>query len=170
MIPYWCHLVNEQDKMFKWLWTGHGSRCQVHRFVSRTITLLGFSCSTDSRVYQEWCTAQRTISLKQLWKALASTWASIPVERFGHLVDSMPQRIEAVLRSIGRVQLKIRVVFLMFCTLSVYYVIKLYGTRSRVMSWTQSEINAVVWSDAIACALVKPAKSYHAWIGILPIS
>ena len=37
----------------------------------------------------------------QLWEALESTWASIPVERFQHLVVSMPQRIEAVLRAWG---------------------------------------------------------------------
>ena len=54
-------------------------------------------------------------NLTQLCAALESTWASIPVERFQHLVESIPQRIEAVLR-----QLNIREVFLMFCKLSVY--------------------------------------------------
>jgi hypothetical protein len=39
--------------------------------------------------------------LTQLWEALESTWASIPVERFRHLVESMPRRIEAVLRAKG---------------------------------------------------------------------
>ena len=29
-------------------------------------------------------------NLTQLWEALESTWASIPVERFRHLVDSLP--------------------------------------------------------------------------------
>jgi hypothetical protein len=29
-------------------------------------------------------------NLTQLWEALESTWASIPVERFRHLVESMP--------------------------------------------------------------------------------
>ena len=29
-------------------------------------------------------------NLTQLWEALESTWASIPVERFRHLVDYMP--------------------------------------------------------------------------------
>ena len=28
-------------------------------------------------------------NLTQLWEALESTWASIPVERFQHLVESM---------------------------------------------------------------------------------
>ena len=51
-----------QDKIFKCLWTGYGSRWQAHRFVSRTVTLLGFSCSTVSCVYQEWSTTQRTSS------------------------------------------------------------------------------------------------------------
>jgi hypothetical protein len=41
-------------------------------------------------------------NLPRLWEALESTWASIPVERFRHLVESMPQRIEAVLRANGR--------------------------------------------------------------------
>ena len=40
-------------------------------------------------------------NLTQLWEALESTWASIPVERFRHLVESMPQQIEAALRAKG---------------------------------------------------------------------
>ena len=39
--------------------------------------------------------------LTQLWEALESTWSSISVERFLHLVESMPGRIEAVLRGKG---------------------------------------------------------------------
>ena len=35
-------------------------------------------------------------SLTQLWKALESTWATIPVECFRHLVESIPQQIEDV--------------------------------------------------------------------------
>ena len=35
---------------------------------------------------------------QHLWETLDSTWASIPVEHFRHLVESMPQRIEYVLR------------------------------------------------------------------------
>jgi hypothetical protein len=49
-------------------------------------------------------------NLTQLWEPLESTWASIPVECFRHLVESVPQRIEAVLRAkrgVG-VQLNIR--------------------------------------------------------------
>ena len=34
--------------------------------VSRTATLLGFSCSTFSRLYQEWSTTQRTSSQRQV--------------------------------------------------------------------------------------------------------
>ena len=41
---------------------GHGSRCQEHRFVSRTASLVDFSRSTVSCVYQEWATTQRTSS------------------------------------------------------------------------------------------------------------
>ena len=38
--------VNRRDKIFKCLWTEYVSRCQAHRFVSRTAKLLGFSRST----------------------------------------------------------------------------------------------------------------------------
>ena len=54
--------VNGQDKIFKCVWTGYGNSCQAHRFVSRTATLLGFSHSTVSRVYQERSTTRRTSS------------------------------------------------------------------------------------------------------------
>ncbi|CDQ83436.1 unnamed protein product [Oncorhynchus mykiss] len=40
----------------------HVLLCRAHRFVSRMATLLGFSRSTVSRVYQEWPTTQRTSS------------------------------------------------------------------------------------------------------------
>ena len=40
--------VNGYEKIFKCLWTRYGSRCQAHRFVSRTATLLGFSSSIVS--------------------------------------------------------------------------------------------------------------------------
>jgi hypothetical protein len=30
------------------------------------------------------------VNLTQLWEALESTWASIPVEHFQHLVESIP--------------------------------------------------------------------------------
>jgi hypothetical protein len=42
------HNVNGQDTRLKCLWTGYENRCEAHRFVSRTATLLGFSCSTVS--------------------------------------------------------------------------------------------------------------------------
>jgi hypothetical protein len=75
---------------------GMGSRCQLHRFVSRTVTLLGFSRLTVSCVYQEGPPPKRhPANLTQLWEALESTRASIPVE---HLVESFSQR-EAVLRA-----------------------------------------------------------------------
>ena len=38
-------------------------------------------------------------NLTQLWEALETTWASIPVEHFRHLLASMPQRVDAVLRT-----------------------------------------------------------------------
>ena len=42
--------------------------------------------------------------LTQLWEALESTWASIPVEHFRHLVESRPRQIEAVLKTKGHLQ------------------------------------------------------------------
>jgi hypothetical protein len=54
--------VNGKNEIFKCLWTGYGSRCQADHFVSRTLTLQGFSRSTVSRVYQERSTTQRTSS------------------------------------------------------------------------------------------------------------
>ena len=37
-------------------------------------------------------------NLTQMWEALESTWTSITVERFRHLVEFMTRQIEAVLR------------------------------------------------------------------------
>jgi hypothetical protein len=37
------HRVNGHNKTLKCLWTGYGSRCKAHRFVSRTAMLLSFS-------------------------------------------------------------------------------------------------------------------------------
>ena len=95
-------MVNGQDKTFKCLLMGYGNRCTAHRFVSRAATLLGFSHSTVSRVYPEWSTTQRTFSqLDTTVGHLESTSASILVERFRHLVESIPRRIEAFLRALG---------------------------------------------------------------------
>jgi hypothetical protein len=57
--------------------------------VSRTATLLVFSPSTVFRVYED-----HPMDME-------STWASIPVVHFRHLVESMPRHIEAVLRAKG---------------------------------------------------------------------
>ena len=40
-------------------------------------------------------------NLTQLWEAMESTWASISVEGFRNLEESIPRRIEAVLREKG---------------------------------------------------------------------
>ena len=86
--------VNGKDKRFKCLWTGYCSRCQSHWFVSRTATLLGFSRSTVSHVYQEWSHPKDIQPTWQQWEAVESTWASIPMERFQHLVESHFRDIE----------------------------------------------------------------------------
>ena len=109
-------MVNGQDKIFKCFWTGYGSRCQSHRF----------ECQELQRCW-DFHAQQFPVCIKngpppkghpanwtQLLEALESIWASIPVERFGHYVESIPRRID------WGVQLNIRKVFLMFCRLSVF--------------------------------------------------
>jgi hypothetical protein len=59
--------------------------------VSRTATLLGFSHSTVSRVYQEWSTTQRTSS--QLDTIMGSNGVNIAEHRCGTLLA--PCRIHA---------------------------------------------------------------------------
>jgi hypothetical protein len=54
--------------------------------------------------------------LRQLWEALESTWASIPVECFRHFVEFKPDKS----RLFWGQKLNIRKSFLMFCTLSAY--------------------------------------------------
>ena len=94
--------VNGKDKRLKYLWTGYGSRYQSHWFVSRTATLLGFSRSTVSPVNQEWSTTQRASSqLDTTVGSIKINKTSIHVENFGHLVESMPWRVETVLRAKG---------------------------------------------------------------------
>ena len=80
-------IVNGQDKRFKCLWTWDVSRCQAHRFVSRTTMLMGFSWLTVSRVYQEWSTTQRTSS--QLDKTVGSIGANMGQHPFGMLFDTL---------------------------------------------------------------------------------
>ena len=58
-------------------------------------------------------------NLTQLWEALESPWASIPVERFRHLEDSMPDELKLFWGQ-KWVQLNIRKVFQMVCVLGVY--------------------------------------------------
>ena len=149
MIPYWCHLIypvkmNWRRMIFKprdnWdmdcvcvpfrglmdktkdcIWTGYSSRCQEHQFVSRTATQLDFSRSTVSCVYQEWSTTQRTS--RQLDTTVGSIVVNMSQDPRGtlwHLVDAMLLQIEAGLRAKRGVELHIRKVFLMFCTLSVF--------------------------------------------------
>ena len=104
----------------KCLWTGYGSRCQAHRFVSRTAMLLGFSRSKVSYVSQEWSTTQRTSS------QLDTTVRSIEVNMSQHpcgtllpLCSPCPDEIRLFWGQWG--QLNIGKVFLMFAILSVLY-------------------------------------------------
>jgi hypothetical protein len=60
-------------------------------------------------------------TLTQLWEALESTWASIPVECSQHLGSPCPDELRLFWGQ-KKVQLDIGKVFLMFCTLSVYQI------------------------------------------------
>ena len=66
--------------------------------VSRTAMLLGFTLNSFLcvlRIVHHPKDIQPTMT--HLLEALESTWARIPVERFRHLAEYIPQRIEAVL-------------------------------------------------------------------------
>jgi hypothetical protein len=91
------------------LWTGFGSRCQVHRFLQSCWV---FPHSIVTYVYLEWSTTQRTSS--QLDTTVESTWASVPVERFRHL------RVHAQMNW-GCSFNSIRKVLLIFGILSVHW-------------------------------------------------
>ena len=60
------------------------------------------------------------VNLTQLWVALESTWASIPVERLRYLVESNAPTKSKLFWGLKGVQHNSRKVFLMFCTLSVF--------------------------------------------------
>ena len=64
-IVYVCHWEGEcarQNIEMSLIGVWYSSWRQVHQFVSRIATLLGFSHSIVSSVYQEWSTTQRTSS------------------------------------------------------------------------------------------------------------
>jgi hypothetical protein len=59
--------------------------------VSRTINAAGFHTQQFTVCIKNGPPPKgHPANLTQLWEALESTWASIPVERFQHLVGSMP--------------------------------------------------------------------------------
>jgi hypothetical protein len=83
-----------------WSAIEQGSRCQAVWFVSRTATVFHAQqfpvCINNGPPPKG-----HPANLTQLCEALESTWPSIPLERFRHLVESMPWRIVAVLRAKG---------------------------------------------------------------------
>jgi hypothetical protein len=109
-----------KTKYLSAFWMGDSSRCQTHRFVSRTATLQFHAQHFSVCLKNVSPPKGHPANLTQLWEALEWTWASIPVECFRHIVESMPWWIEAVLRAKTGVQLNVRNVFLMFCKISVY--------------------------------------------------
>jgi hypothetical protein len=117
--------VNGQDKMLRCLWTGYGIRCQAHRLVSRTVTLLGFSCSTVSCVFQEWSSTERPSS------QLDTTEGSIGVNMGQHpcITLSTTCSVHATTNwgcsEDKRDCNSILERFLMFCTLSLYSALRL---------------------------------------------
>ena len=103
-VLYMCAIrwVNGQDERLKCLWTCYDSRCQAHWFecvkncnAAGVFMFNSFPCA--SRMVHHLKDIQPT------WHncALESKRNSIPVERFQHLVESMPRWIEAVLRTKG---------------------------------------------------------------------
>ena len=81
--------------------------------VSRTATLLGFYAQQFPVCIKNGPPQKgHPATLTQLRDTLESTWASIPVECFQHLVESMPKQIEVVLRAKDLVQLNVRKVFM----------------------------------------------------------
>ena len=94
-IVYVCHSEGETTSLSAFergRIVGDDSRCQMHLFVSRTATLLGFSRSTVSCLYQEWSTTQRTSS------QLDTTVGSIGVNMVQHPCGmlSTPCRVHAL--------------------------------------------------------------------------
>jgi hypothetical protein len=81
---------------------GYCSSCQAHRFeYVKNCSAAGFFTLGFSTLNSFPCASRMVhpVNLTQVWEALESTWASIPLGRFRHLVE--PQRIEAVLRAEG---------------------------------------------------------------------
>jgi hypothetical protein len=97
MTPYFIYTEYIKHELFPWM--GSGSRCQAHRLECvKNCNASGFLRLTVSHVSRM---VHHPANLTQLWEALESTWTGIPVERFPHLVESMPGWIEAVLRTKG---------------------------------------------------------------------
>ena len=108
--------VNGQDKRLKCLWTGYGSKCQAHRFecFQELQRCWFFQAQPFPVCFKNGPPSKgHPANLTQPWEALKSTWDSIPVKGFQHLVEYIPRRIEAVLSAKGKV-------VLMFYTVSVY--------------------------------------------------
>jgi hypothetical protein len=114
IVLFWCWFLIDQDACSfyscvchsedEWarqcLWTRYDSRWQVHQFECvKNCNAAGFFTLNHFPFPRMVLHPKDIKPTWQLWEALKSTWGSIPVERFRHLVESMPQQIEDVLRA-----------------------------------------------------------------------
>ena len=98
-------------------------------------------------------------NLTQPWEAFESTWASIPVERFWPLVESLPRQIDGC--SEGKregVQLNIRKVFLMFGILRVDNLWSLSPAITSYKGWKNGYVANLI-------LLTSTTKVKKHWIG-----
>jgi hypothetical protein len=115
--------------MFSWHTLGPliktGVTFECHR-ISEHHCQSGASLHDNSVSICEWISSLRSrdplsANWTQLWDALESTLASIPVEHFWSLVEFMPQRIEAVLRTKGDKRVLYTQCIIVYCSCALVF-------------------------------------------------
>ena len=106
--------VNGQDNIFKCLWTGYGSTCQVHWFVSRTATLVGFSTTNSFLCVSR--TVHHPKNIQPIWHNFVKLWRHGPESLCNawHLVVRASANWGCSKSKKGGGQLSIRKLFIMF--------------------------------------------------------